>query len=242
MSEINNENLIEENKRLKLDVETYLKGYENILAEKIRLEEEYKSFKLAIKEQKKIINSFNPGKSTVFNVQFDNLKYKSEIDEYLNQIFDLQTILSQKEEDIRIISEQNKKLTEELENLRGEKCFTNESVKEEQKDKKSEIKESIRNLEDLYKSSLLSQAKSKIEKKVKQSMNSMNADYDKLKEEEEKKRKEEEAEKQRQKELEELALKKKLEEEQQKQKLQESINKYLNIKSNQEKKIRRNNE
>ena len=37
MSEINNENLIEENKRLKLDVETYLKGYENILAEKIRL-------------------------------------------------------------------------------------------------------------------------------------------------------------------------------------------------------------
>ena len=234
MSEINNENLIEENKRLKLDVETYLKGYENILAEKIRLEEEYKSLKLAIKEQKKIINSFNPGKSTVFNVQFDNLKYKSEIDEYLNQIFDLQTILSQKEEDIRIISEKNKKLTEELENLRGEKCFTNESVKEEQKDKKSEIKESIRNLEDLYKSSLLSQAKSKVEKKVKQSMNS---DYDNLKEEEEKKRKEEEAEKQRQKELEELALKKKLEEEQQKQKLQESINKYLNIKSSQEKKL-----
>ena len=74
MSEINNENLLEENKRLKLDVETYLKGYENILAEKIRSEEEYKSLKLAIKEQKKIINSFNPGKSTVFNVQFDNLK------------------------------------------------------------------------------------------------------------------------------------------------------------------------
>ena len=39
MAENNIQNLIEENKRLKLEVETYLRGYENILADKILLEE-----------------------------------------------------------------------------------------------------------------------------------------------------------------------------------------------------------
>ena len=50
MAEKNNQDLIEENKRLKLEVETYLRGYENILADKILLEEEFKSYKLAQEE------------------------------------------------------------------------------------------------------------------------------------------------------------------------------------------------
>ena len=96
MSEKSNQDLIEENKRLKLEVETYLKGYENILADKILLEEEFKSYKLANQKQQKYIKQFNPGKSTVFNAQFENMKFKSEIDEYLNTIWELQTNLSQK--------------------------------------------------------------------------------------------------------------------------------------------------
>ena len=70
MAENNIQNLIEENKRLKLEVETYLRGYENILADKILLEEEFKSYKLAKEEQKKELIYFNPGKT-----QFLTLKW-----------------------------------------------------------------------------------------------------------------------------------------------------------------------
>ena len=232
MSEKSNQDLIEENKRLKLEVETYLKGYENILADKILLEEEFKSYKLANQKQQKYIKQFNPGKSTVFNAQFENMKFKSEIDEYLNTIWELQTNLSQKEEEMRLLLEKNKKLEEELENIRNNTGYTNQesSSKEKSELKNQEMNNSIRNIDDLYKSTLIAQKNKEIESKVKQK------NLEKIKKEEEEKKKREEE--QRIKQMEELALKKKLEEQKRtQQQLQESINKFLNIKKAQESKL-----
>ena len=234
MSEKNNQDLIEENKRLKLDVETYLKGYENILQEKILIEEELKSLKLAISQQKKELKYFNPGKSTVFNAQIENFKYKSEIDEYLSTIFDLQTKLSQTEEDMRILSEKNKSLENQVENLKNSAQNLNNEKKEEKKDsndqKKSDEQNSILNMDDLYKNTIISQTKKVVEQRVKKSLN-------KNEEEELEKKKKEEEEKKRQKELEELERKKKLEEQKNKQQLEESIKNYLKLKETQEKQL-----
>ena len=131
MSEKNYQELIEENKRLKLDVETYLKGYENILADKILLEEELKTLKLSSIQQNKEIKYFNPGKTTIFKAQLENFQYQSEIDEYLNTIFDLQTKLSQKEEEMRVLSEKNKSLEDQVQNLskNSSKNINNEEKK-----------------------------------------------------------------------------------------------------------------
>ena len=228
MSEKTNQELIEENKRLKLDVEIYLKGYENILQEKLLLEEDYKSFKLAIAQQKKDLKKFNPGKSTVFNAQMDNFKYKSEIDEYLTTIFDLQTKLSEKEEEIRILSEKNKTLENQVQNLKHSSQNLNDEKIEEKKgniDKKnSDEKNSILNMDDLYKNTIIAQTNKVVEKRVKKSLN---INIKKNEEELEKKKKEEE-EKKRQKELEELKNK---------QQLQENIKKYLKLKDTQEKQL-----
>ena len=228
MSEKTNQELIEENKRLKLDVETYLKGYENILQEKLLLEEDYKSFKLAIAQQKKDLKKFNPGKSTVFNAQMDNFKYKSEIDEYLTTIFDLQTKLSEKEEEIRILSEKNKTLENQVQNLKHSSQNLNDEKIEEKKgniDKKnSDEKNSILNMDDLYKNTIIAQTNKVVEQRVKKSLN---INIKKNEEELEKKKKEEE-EKKRQKELEELKNK---------QQLQENIKKYLKLKDTQEKQL-----
>ena len=228
MSEKTNQELIEENKRLKLDVETYLKGYENILQEKLLLEEDYKSFKLAIAQQKKDLKKFNPGKSTVFNAQMDNFKYKSEIDEYLTTIFDLQTKLSEKEEEIRILSEKNKTLENQVQNLKHSSQNLNDEKIEEKKgniDKKnSDEKNSILNMDDLYKNTIIAQTNKVVEKRVKKSLN---INIKKNEEELEKKKKEEE-EKKRQKEL---------EEERNKQQLQENIKNYLKLKDTQEKQL-----
>ena len=228
MSEKTNQELIEENKRLKLDVETYLKGYENILQEKLLLEEDYKSFKLAIAQQKKDLKKFNPGKSTVFNAQMDNFKYKSEIDEYLTTIFDLQTKLSEKEEEIRILSEKNKTLENQVQNLKHSSQNLNDEKIEEKKgniDKKnSDEKNSILNMDDLYKNTIIAQTNKVVEQRVKKSLN---INIKKNEEELEKKKKEEE-EKKRQKEL---------EEERNKQQLQENIKNYLKLKDTQEKQL-----
>ena len=228
MSEKTNQELIEENKRLKLDVETYLKGYENILQEKLLLEEDYKSFKLAIAQQKKDLKKFNPGKSTVFNAQMDNFKYKSEIDEYLTTIFDLQTKLSEKEEEIRILSEKNKTLENQVQNLKHSSQNLNVEKIEEKKgniDKKnSDEKNSILNMDDLYKNTIIAQTNKVVEQRVKKSLN---INIKKNEEELEKKKKEEE-EKKRQKEL---------EEERNKQQLQENIKNYLKLKDTQEKQL-----
>ena len=189
MAEENNQNLIEENKRLKLEVETYLRGYENILADKILLEEEFKSYKLARQEQKKELKYFNPGKTTVFNAQMENFKYKSEIDEYLNSIWQLQENLSKREEEMRLLQEKNKKLEDELENIRRVTGYKNKDINKKYNNEQSEVKNSIKNMDDLYKSTIISQKNKEIEKKLKKSNN-----LEKIKEEElaEKKRKEEE--------------------------------------------------
>ena len=234
MAEDNNQNLIEENKRLKLEVETYLRGYENILADKILLEEEFKSYKLAREEQKKELKYFAPGKTTVFNAQIENIKYKSEIDEYANSIWQLQESLSKREEEMRLLQEKNKNLENELENIKRETKYKSKDNNKRSNYEQSDVKNSINNMDDLYKSTIISQKNKEIEKKVKQSMN-----LEKIKEEElaEKKRKEDEmAEIQRLKEQEEM--KKKLEEQMQNEKkLKESINNYLNIKNTQEEKL-----
>ena len=222
MAENNIQNLIEENKRLKLEVETYLRGYENILADKILLEEEFKSYKLAKEEQKKELIYFNPGKTTVFNAQMDNSKYKSEIDEYLNSIWNLQENLSKREEEMRLLQEKNKNLENELENIKNATGYKNSKKNRKSDNAQSQFKNSINNMDDLYKSTIISQKNKEIEKKIKQSMN-----LEKIQEEElaEKKRKEEElAEIQRLKEQE--IMQKKLEEQlQNEKKLKESINK-----------------
>ena len=234
MAENNIQNLIEENKRLKLEVETYLRGYENILADKILLEEEFKSYKLAKEEQKKELIYFNPGKTTVFNAQMDNFKYKSEIDEYLNSIWNLQENLSKREEEMRLLQEKNKNLENELESIKNATGYKNSKKNRKSDNAQSQVKNSINNMDDLYKSTIISQKNKEIEKKIKQSMN-----LEKIQEEElaEKKRKEEElAEIQRLKEQE--IMQKKLEEQlQNEKKLKESINNFLNLKKEQEKKL-----
>ena len=231
----NTQDLIEENKRLKLEVETYLKGYENILSEKIKLEDEFNSYKLAIDKNKNYIKLFNPGESTVYNIQIDNLQKKSEIDEYLTRIFDLQTNLSQREEEVRVLTEKNKQLENQLNDLKkSAKIFTNDENNEnhkEKKEKKSKMENSIRNINDLYKNTFMAQANKAVEEKVKQSL------INKQKEEEEKKKKEEE-EKKRLKELEELEKKKKLEEQMHQKQIQEKINNFLNIIKDQEKQLK----
>ena len=191
MSEKNYQELIEENKRLKLDVETYLKGYENILADKILLEEELKTLKLSSIQQNKEIKYFNPGKTTIFKAQLENFQYQSEIDEYLNTIFDLQTKLSQNEEEMRVLSEKNKSLEDQVQNLskNSSKNINNEEKNEKKEipiKKKSDEQNPILNMDDLYKSTILSQANKAVEQRVK---NSININLDK-KEEEEKEKKE----------------------------------------------------
>ena len=264
MSEKNYQELIEENKRLKLDVETYLKGYENILADKILLEEELKTLKLSSIQQNKEIKYFNPGKTTIFKAQLENFQYQSEIDEYLNTIFDLQTKLSQKEEEMRVLSEKNKSLEDQVQNLSKN---SSKNINNEEKNEKKEIPINKKSDEQ---NPILNMANKAVEQRVKNSINinlekkeeeekekkRLEIEEKKRKEEEEKRRKEEEEEeekrreeeekkkrikeleeKKRQKELEELERKKKLEEEKQKKQLQESIKKFLKLKNDQEKQL-----
>ena len=80
-------------------------------------------------KEKQNSNNFIPGETTIYNAQLQNMIYKSEIDEYLNRIWDLQTNLSQKEEDMRILKEKNNKLENELENLKNE-INKNKEIKE----------------------------------------------------------------------------------------------------------------
>ena len=230
------EDLINENNRLKLEVETYMKGYENLLAEKINLEEELKGYKLSIKSKFK--NDFIPGNTTLYNVQINNLKYQSEIDEYLNRIWDLQTNLSQKEEDIRILNEKNVKLEKEIKNLKNEINKENKEIKKKENieeninESKKEFNNSICNMDDLYKNTIISQTNKKIKS------NLLNNKKNEEKKKEGKKRKEEEEkEKERKKAEEELEKKRKLEEKKMKDELIKEINKYKNEKETKEKKL-----
>ena len=114
---------------------------------------------------------YNPGKTTVFNAQVDNIFYKSEIDEYLNTIFNLQTNLSQREEEMRLLQEKNKNLENQLENIKQKTGYKNKEKIERLNNEDSSVKNSINNIDDLFKSTLLSQKNKEIEKKIKNSKN-----------------------------------------------------------------------
>ena len=229
----NNQKLIEENKKLKSEVELYQKGYENILTEKLMIEQEYENFKLAIQESRKTKSPNILGTSTIVKAQEDNIKYKSEIDEYLSTIWELQTNLSQKEEEIRVLTEKNKKLENELKNLQNENEKFNQKKKPSinEENKNNNLQQSIFDMEDLYKSTVISKTKIKIKNKIKNSVNNIipEEEIDKKNEEEEKERKrKEEAEFEKRRKEEEMKQKKLLEEAKMKKEIENKIKEYNN--------------
>ena len=229
----NNQKLIEENKKLKSEVELYQKGYENILTEKLMIEQEYENFKLAIQESRKTKSPNILGTSTIVKAQEDNIKYKSEIDEYLSTIWELQTNLSQKEEEIRVLTEKNKKLENELKNLQNENEKFNQKKKPSinEENKNNNLQQSIFDMEDLYKSTVISKTKIKIKNKIKNSANNIipEEEIDKKNEEEEKERKrKEEAEFEKRRKEEEMKQKKLLEEAKMKKEIENKIKEYHN--------------
>ena len=189
----NNQKLIEENKKLKSEVEIYQRGYENILTEKLMIEQEYENFKLAIQESRKIKNPNILGTTTIVRAQEENIKYKSEIDEYLSTIWELQTNLSRKEEEIRVLAEKNKKLENELKNLKNENEKFSQKSNQSRNDenKNNNLQQSIFDMEDLYKSTVIAKTKIKIKNKIKNSINNIipEEEIDKKNEEEENERK-----------------------------------------------------
>ena len=227
----NNQKLIEENKKLKSEVEIYQRGYENILTEKLMIEQEYENFKLAIQESRKIKNPNILGTTTIVRAQEENIKYKSEIDEYLSTIWELQTNLSRKEEEIRVLAEKNKKLENELKNLKNENEKFSQKSNQSRNDenKNNNLQQSIFDMEDLYKSTVIAKTKIKIKNKIKNSINNIipEEEIDKKNEEEEKerKRKEEEEFEKRRKE-EEMKQKKLLEEAKMKKEIENKIKEY----------------
>ena len=234
-----NQELIEENNKLKEEVEIYQKGYENVLTEKLLLEQEYENYKIAMEESMKAKNQGIYGSTTIFNIQTDNVKYKSEIDEYLNRIWELETNLSLKDEEMRILSEKNKKLEEDNRLLKEK---NNNDEKEEKDEEENQIKSSrIFNLEDLYKSTVIQNTERKIKNKIKQTIN-LNVitedEMEKKKEEEEReKRRREEEEFERKKKEEEERQKKLLEEERIKKELENKIKELRNVKKSLENKF-----
>jgi len=227
----NNQKLIEENKKLKSEVEIYQRGYENILTEKLMIEQEYENFKLAIQESRKIKNPNILGTTTIVRAQEENIKYKSEIDEYLSTIWELQTNLSRKEEEIRVLAEKNKKLENELKNLKNENEKFSQKSNQSRNDenKNNNLQQSIFDMEDLYKSTVIAKTKIKIKNKIKNSINNIipEEEIDKKNEEEEneRKRKEEEEFEKRRKE-EEMKQKKLLEEAKMKKEIENKIKEY----------------
>ena len=200
-----NQELIEENNKLKEEVEIYQKGYENVLTEKLLLEQEYENYKIAMEESMKAKNQGIYGSTTIFNIQTDNVKYKSEIDEYLNRIWELETNLSLKDEEMRILSEKNKKLEEDNRLLKERNNNDEKEEKDEKDEEENQIKSSrIFNLEDLYKSTVIQNTERKIKNKIKQTIN-LNV----ITEDEMEKKKEEEEREKRRREEEEFDRKKK---------------------------------
>ena len=227
----NNKDLIEENKKLKSEVEAYQKGYENILTEKLMLEQEFENYKISMEESMKMKNPAIYGSTTVMNFQEENIKYKTEIDENLKTIWEMQTTISLKEEEIRLLEEKNKKLEEELKLLKEEKKENNKDENKE-KDNSNEseddnIKDSIFTMNDLYKTTILFNSKKKIKNKLKDAINLNIISEDEMK----KKEKEEEERKKKEKEeferiIKEEEQKKKIDEEKNKKELEKKIKEY----------------
>ena len=245
----NLEDLQNENKRLKDEVKIYQNGYENLLTEKLIVEQEYENYKQAIEESQKIKNPGIFGSTTVLNFQKDNIKYKSEIDEYLNTIWELQTNLSLKEEENRYLMEKIKQLENEKENLQNN---INENNKDKDKEKenepekieKSNIGQSILNMDDLYRSTVIQKTNVKIKKILKETINInviTEEEMEKKREEEEEKEKErkrkEEEEFERKKKEEEEKQRKILEEKNKKKELENKINEFNNKIINLEEKL-----
>ena len=245
----NTKDLIKENQRLKEEVETYQKGYEDVLTEKLMIEQEYENFKMAIEESKKIKNPGIFGDTTIINIQTDNIKYKDEINEYLNRIWELQTSLSLKEEEIRVLSEKNKELETNIKLLKEEKAQSqtdnekneNDFMILDSTDNNRIINNSIINFDDLMRSTVLKNKEKDIKKKIKKTVNLNIISEDELEkkmeeEEKERKRKEEEEFERRRKILEEKKNKL-LEEEKIKKELEKKINEFDNTKKNLESKF-----
>ena len=267
-----NEQLKLENKKLKEEVEMYLREYENILTEKILLEQEYENYKESISEKMKIKNQGIYRNISIYNDKTDKAEDKSEIDEISRTIWELEANLSLKDEEIRILEEKNKQLENEL-NLLKEKLNDNSNIKknnesnllheeenensdELDKDKSNDASQSIFNMKDLYRSTVLKKKNEKIKNKIKESTIVKNKDdknknkvkesvrvnnseedfyFNRKDEEEIKRREEEEFER---KTLEEKEKKKKfLEEEQKKKELEKKIKEFDNNKQNLEKKF-----
>ena len=180
-----NEQLKLENKKLKEEVEMYLREYENILTEKILLEQEYENYKESISEKMKIKNQGIYRNISIYNNKTDKAIDKSEIDEISRTIWELETNLSLKDEEIRILKEKNKQLENEL-NLLKEKLNDNSNIKknnesnllheeenensdELDKDKSNNESQSIFNMKDLYRSTVLKKKNEKIKNKIKES-------------------------------------------------------------------------
>ena len=230
----NIQDLIKENQRLKKEVETYKKHYENTLTEKLLIKQEYENFIAAIEESKKI-NPLPMGDTTFVNIQSDNIKYKDEINEYLNRIWELQTNLSLKEEEIRVLSEKNKELENNIKLIKEEnsqKTIQNSEndfiLLDSKNNNDNPLSNSIMNFDDLVRSTVLKKKEKDLKQKIKNCINLNIISEDEMEkkreeEEKERKKKEEEEFERKRKELEEKQ-KKLLEEEKVKKELEKKIN------------------
>ena len=171
-----NEDIELENKKLKEEVEMYLKAYENVLTEKILIQQEYENYKESIEEKMKTKNQGIYGNISVYNNKTDNTKNKSEQEEISKLIWEYQTNLSIKDEKIRILEEKNKQLETEINLLKEKLGIKNDDNKDnnndlnlfnEEKnennggddvldtDNNNEKSEKILNMKDLYSSTVL---------------------------------------------------------------------------------------
>ena len=186
-----NEDIELENKKLKEEVEMYLKAYENVLTEKILIQQEYENYKESIEEKMKTKNQGIYGNISVYNNKTDNTKNKSEQEEISKLIWEYQTNLSIKDEQIRILEEKNKQLENEINLLKEKLGIKNDDNKDnnnndlnlfnEEKnennggddvldtDNNNEKSEKILNMKDLYSSTVLQKKNKEIENKIKES-------------------------------------------------------------------------
>ena len=187
-----NEDIELENKKLKEEVEMYLKAYENVLTEKILIQQEYENYKESIEEKMKTKNQGIYGNISVYNNKTDNTKNKSEQEEISKLIWEFQTNLSIKDEQIRILEEKNKQLENEINLLKEKLGIKNDDNKDnnnnndlnlfnEEKnennggddvldtDNNNEKSEKILNMKDLYSSTVLQKKNKEIENKIKES-------------------------------------------------------------------------
>ena len=156
-----NEDIELENKKLKEEVEMYLKAYENVLTEKILIQQEYENYKESIEEKMKTKNQGIYGNISVYNNKTDNTKNKSEQEEISKLIWEYQTNLSIKDEKIRILEEKNKQLENEINLLKEKLGIKNDDNKDNNNNDLKLMKKKIKIME-LHYSALKKKKKIKI--------------------------------------------------------------------------------